>query len=196
MPLLTICIPSLEERAASLDRLLASLRAQERAGEVEVLVAVDARQSPTGTKRNQLVAAAQGRYVAHVDDDDRVAPTYIPDVLAAIERRPSVDVVTIRGERLDAGRKRWEFDYRLSGNFEAREEAGVLWRSPDHLCALRSDLARAWPFPARTLGEDVHWAMEIAPRLRSMERAGNRVLYHYLTTANRAQERVAESRRR
>jgi glycosyltransferase involved in cell wall biosynthesis len=192
-PSLTICIASLFERSSSLAALLASLAHQVATAPVEVLVAVDARTLPVGTKRNQLVAASRGRYVAHVDDDDQVAPSYVAEVLAAIGRRPGVDVVTIRGERIDDGRKRWEFDYRLSGGFEAREEGGMLWKSPDHLCAVRADLAKAQPF-LPVLNEDVEWAQVVAPRIRTIERAGDEVLYRYLTSTNRAEERARERR--
>ena len=41
MTILTICIASIRSRSASLCALLQSLAAQDRAGEVEVLVALD-----------------------------------------------------------------------------------------------------------------------------------------------------------
>lgn len=181
---LTICISSLRERSAMLASLLQSLAAQDRADEVEVLVAVDGRQTDglqttTGAKRNQLVAAARGLFVAHVDDD-AVSPLYVPMILAAIDRAPSADVVLIRGERIDASKKVWEFTYDVGADWrycqERRPWAGggeepIVRKSPDHLCPVRADVARAVPFEDRRVNEDVEWSRAVAERLRTSARA-------------------------
>lgn len=198
---LTICISSLRERSAMLGALLQSLASQERANEVEVLVAIDGRQADglqttTGAKRNQLVAAARGLFVAHVDDDDAVSPLYIPAILETIA--PSIDVVLIRGERLDDGQKVWEFTYDVGGDGFYRQEHGswagggsglVVRKPPDHLCPVRAAIARAVPFEDRRVNEDVEWARAVAPRLRTHARVDG-VLYTYRTKAGREWERV------
>lgn len=43
-----------------------------------------------GGKRNVLMAAAKGDYVAFFDDDDQPHPKYIDRILTAIEQRPDV----------------------------------------------------------------------------------------------------------
>lgn len=204
MTFLTICISSLRERSASLCTLLQSFAAQDRANEVEVLVAIDGcqadgHQTTTGAKRNQLVASARGLFVAHVDDDDTVSPLYVPTILEAIDRAPGVDVILIRGERLDSGKKVWEFDYELQSPWRGyRMECG-LWadgsagqvshKPPDHLCPVRTSIARVVPFEDRRVNEDVEWAMAIAPRLHTSARAEG-VLYTYRTYAGREWDRV------
>lgn len=203
MTSLTICISSLRDRSASLAALLQSLAMQDRACEVEVLVAIDGRQADgrqttTGAKRNQLVASARAPLVVHVDDDDAVSPLYVPAILDAIDRAPDVDVVLIRGERLDDGRKVFEFTYEVGGEWCYRQDQGV-WadgsaglvtrKPPDHLCPVRTSIARAVPFEDRRVNEDVEWSRAVAPRLRTSARASG-VLYTYRTKAGREWERV------
>ena len=135
-PLLTICIPSLATRAPLLARLLACLGRQPRAGDVEILIAVDDGQVTTGAKRNQLVAAARGAYVCHVDDDDLVAPDYLACILEAIEVHPGVDAVYVRGQRrivdgAEAGVL--TFDYGRPPNANGRIVDDALWREIGHL---------------------------------------------------------------
>ena len=195
---LTICIPSLRERSASLCTLLQSLAAQPRAEEVEVLVAVDGRQAMIGAKRNQLVASARGRYVAHVDDDDSVSPLYIPTILEAIDRAPDVDAILIRGERINTGEKVLEFDYEALGKWAGyRREQGpwvgggsgiTFWKPIDHLCAVRTEIARAVPYQDCLVNEDVEWAIAVAPRIRTFARTEG-VLYTYCTYAGRERDR-------
>lgn len=199
---LTICISSLRERSASLCALLQSLALQDRANEVEVLVAIDGKQADglqttTGAKRNQLVAAARGLFVVHVDDDDSVSPLYIPTILAAIT--PEVDVVLIRGECFHSEKKVWEFVYEPQNPWSGYRMGCGLWadgsvgqvshKPPDHLCPVRTEIARTVPFENRRVNEDVEWSRAVAPRLRSSTRA-NGVLYTYRTKAGREWERV------
>jgi len=200
---LTICISSLRERSASLCTLLQSLASQPRAEEVEVLVAIDGKQADgmqttTGAKRNQLVAAARGLFVVHVDDDDAVSPFYIPTILGVIDCKPDVDAILIRGERLDSGKKVSEFSYEALGKWAGyRKEQGpwvgggsglTSWKPVDHLCPVRTEIARAEPFKDRRVNEDVEWAIAVAPRLRTSARTEG-ILYSYRTYAGREWDR-------
>lgn len=192
-PRLSILICSLHARSALLGRLLAALSAQSRAAEVEVLVAVDGGHVPTGAKRNRLVAQATGEYVVHIDDDDLVSDRYIPAVLEALETFPGVDAVLIRGCRTQPGRPAVVFDYAI-GVEEGHAWSEVLWRSPGHLCPIRSQIARSVRFPEKTHGEDSDWGRAIAALLKTEQRAGapDEILYHYLYAPSTAP--VAPSR--
>jgi methyltransferase family protein/glycosyl transferase family 2 len=190
-PLLTICIPSLAARAPLLARLLACLGRQPRAGEVEILVAVDDGQVTTGAKRNQLVAAARGAYVCHVDDDDLVAPDYLACILEAIGAHPGVDAVYVRGQRRivdgqEAGVL--TFDYGCAPSANGRIVDDALWREVGHLCPVRAAIAKAVPFPEITVGEDLKWASLVAPKIATSARAGRpgQVLYYYEFSPHKA----------
>jgi len=181
---LSVVICSLHARHRTLRELLDGLQRQARLDEVEILIATDMGQIFVGDKRNALVARAAGEYVVHIDDDDLVAPDYLGCILQALDQQPGVDVVLIRGRRTEGGQRGGqhviEFDYRLHG-VEGERVDGVLWRSPGHLCPIRTVLARQQRFPSQSYGEDLIWSQALASRLRTGVRAGapGQVLYHY-----------------
>lgn len=184
---LTICIPSYAARTETLFRLVRSLQAQPRSNEVEILVATDGGHTVVGAKRNRLVSAAVGRYIVHIDDDDEVAPNYIPAILEAIDANPGVDAICLRGVRTNPSREEVFFDYVVGGVDGVFGEDRALWRTPNHLCPIRAELAKAVPFPRRTRGEDLEWGKAIKPFLRSQARAGaaGEVLYFYRWEPNK-----------
>jgi hypothetical protein len=59
----------------------------------EVLTNVDSGEKTSGMKRNELMALAKGRYVAFIDDDDKVASNYVESICTAIATE-APDVVT------------------------------------------------------------------------------------------------------
>lgn len=191
---LSICIPSLHSRSETLIDLLEQLRAQERYDEVEVLIDADAGAGLVGDKRNRLLAAASGAYVCSIDDDDEVAPDYIPKILAAIDANPGVDSIAFRGScTTDNESDPQLFDYRLGGR-EGERAGGVLWRSPGHLCPIRAPLAKSVKFPALVRrGEDLPWSAELAPLLQTCARAGaeGEILYRYRLDGGKRTPRAA-----
>lgn len=83
---LSICIATLPERKEQLDHLVAFLRTQ---GPFELVTDASPRGTlSVGRKRELMNQRATGDYIVHIDDDDWVSPTYIPDILQAAEGRP------------------------------------------------------------------------------------------------------------
>ena len=181
---LSICICALRSRQATLFALVQKLQAQPRSDEIEILIAVDDGQMPTGNKRNRLIQVAVGEYTVHVDDDDTVSDSYVPKILTTIDANPGVDAVLIRGRRTHDGGLPLVFDYRLgAGDVTADiDEQGVLWRSPGPLCPIRTELAKALPFDAVWGAEDLTWVKRVKPYIQTVARAGapDEILYHYL----------------
>lgn len=89
MKKLSILICSLDERKDKLKKLTDILNKQTN-DNVEILANVDNRTKSVGMKRNELVKEAQGQYVCFIDDDDEIAPNYIPKIMDAIETSPDV----------------------------------------------------------------------------------------------------------
>ena len=52
---------------------------------VEVIPEVDKGETPTGTKRNNLIDRAAGKYIVFVDDDDTVSDYYVSEILRCAE---------------------------------------------------------------------------------------------------------------
>lgn len=192
-PKLTICISSIPARWETLQQLVNALRAQPRFDEVELLIAVDDRRVPVHLKRTRLTQAAVGQYICHFDDDDLPAPTYVPDILKAIDENPGVDAVAIRGIRTADGTAPVLFDYRVGG-VEGETANGVVWHTPCHLCPIRSEIAKAVPFPPISVGEDIYWIPLVRPLIKTCARAGapGKVLYHYRFDPRKAKMKLQD----
>lgn len=179
-PQLSILIPSLNSRSDLLERLLKSLYEQlfkliDR-WSVEIRVITDNGEMSVGDKRNQLMGKAQGRYVAFIDDDDTVSDRYLKDLTSAI-LEGSPDCVSFKGLMTVDGHNPKEFWFSTKYPLAA-EGDGVYLRSPNHLCAVRSDIAKSVRFPAVNFGEDSSYAASIKPLLKR-EVSIDRILYYY-----------------
>jgi glycosyltransferase involved in cell wall biosynthesis len=142
---------------------------------VEILMLTDNKQMTVGDKRNTLVGAAQGRYVAFVDDDDRIEADYLAALLAATGSGADVitfwAAVTINGGPVKLCHYGLEFD--RDRNTALRYE-----RLPNHICAVLREVALRLRFPSTSYGEDAVYARALKAFLLS-EQHIPRVLYHY-----------------
>lgn len=181
--ILSILIPSLEKRSGSLRRLLELIGTHEG---VEVLTHIDDGRISTGNKRNQLIEKAQGKYVVHIDDDDFITPRYIPSILKAAEKDP--DVICFKGWMTVNGVNRKDFFFDINHPYTAVELKGkqVYLRYPNHLCPIRTSIAKTVRFPNRTIGEDYEWATEIHNKgLLKTQVKINEFIYHYQYNSNK-----------
>src|SRR5689334_2902632 len=115
--LFSILIPTLEERRELFARLHKILTAQIQAAhlesQVEILDLCDRRELSLGTKRNRLIAAAQGEFIAFIDDDDAVADNYVSLICQALQAHPDIDCLGITGQVYFRGRHPHRFVYSL-----------------------------------------------------------------------------------
>lgn len=115
----------------------------------EVVTNVDSGEKSSGKKRNELTAESRGKYVAFIDDDDKVSDTYVNSICDALVKEETDLVtfcmrVTIR-HRIDkfkrsrVSNEKWKLgiwnDDRRRGKMAA-----------NHLCVWRKDIAvkSAW----------------------------------------------------
>lgn len=156
---LSILIPTLDGREKYLDRVMGIIDKQ-KTPEVEVLTFKDDGQRLTGTKRNVLVHQARGQYVSFVDDDDRVAPDYVPLVLRAIQTGPDVvgmyGVITIDGE--DARKRRFYHSLKYDKWFT---KGGHYYRCPNHLNPVKREIAMKVPYKDVVFDEDFMYSMAL-----------------------------------
>jgi hypothetical protein len=184
-PLLSILTPAIPERLNKLHRLGELLEPQLSAfpHSVEWLALVDPRGHRTiGEKRDELVQLARGQFVAFVDDDDFVQPTYVASLVQALsvivaDSEP-VDVVTFRQEAIWCG-QRSEVRFNLRAGNEAFQPGGVTQRAAWHVCAWRASLAKRFHFEASNYGEDWSWARHLNLDARS-ERHIPDILHTYV----------------
>lgn len=175
-PKLSILIPTVPERIEQTSKLIAKLRAQNAGpGLAEILWFGDNRTRTIGAKRNALLDAARGQYVAFVDDDDDVADDYITSICAVPD---TVDVITFDQQAV------WndmyslvEFSIRhpVNGRFV---HGGTTKRFPWHSCAWRRDIATQGVFTEKNWGEDLDWVIQVQ-RIPQREAHINKVLHYY-----------------
>ena len=74
----------------SLNMVYGQLEKSKYKENVEILYLVDNKIMTVGEKRNKLKSIASGEYIVFVDDDDRIADTYIDDIVEATLSSPDV----------------------------------------------------------------------------------------------------------
>jgi glycosyltransferase involved in cell wall biosynthesis len=80
---LSLLIPTLNNRSKLCERLTSKIIDQ-LTTEVEMMLLPDDGQRTIGEKRNALIEAAIGDYVAFIDDDDMISDDYIDQVMTAL----------------------------------------------------------------------------------------------------------------
>lgn len=179
---LTILIPSTHTRRKTfLPSILEQVYSQydslsnEQQKQVEILTLIENKSRLLGDKRNGMINLAQGEYIVHVDDDDRISPDYISELLKAIESDKDVIVfqasVSLNGESPNIcyyGSK-YKKDYNSSDAY---------FRIPNHICCVKRELAMQVPFRNILYGEDSAYSKELLPLIKS-EHVIDKVLYYY-----------------
>lgn len=179
---LSILICSLEERKNDLVILLLNLMRQcqeysfkdtviDRQGdlvittytfdEVEIITALDNRNFTTGYKRNILYQMAKGKFLISADDDDEVPKYYIEELLKAAEQ--DVDCFAINGSITVNGKdeKKWYISKDLEYVTKGVGNETYYTRYPNHITAIRSEIAKQFIFPDKVYAEDFAWATQI-----------------------------------
>jgi glycosyltransferase involved in cell wall biosynthesis len=183
---LSICIPTLPDARSRQHFInIMSLLAPQLTEEVEVITDDRDRHIPTGTKRNDMYSKAQGLYVSSVDVDDWISPDYVSEILIAIKNNMP-DVVTFDGWYTENGRNHVDWQIKLGEKYEARHDNAsggkyMFFRWPNHLSAMRKEIATRIKFEPIWQGEDYKWSKEIHDKgLLKTEIHIYKQLYHYI----------------
>lgn len=193
---LSILTPAVPSRMGQVQKLCEHLQKQIGDMPVEHLTLIDNKRRTVGEKRDALLRAARGQYVAFVDDDDWVADRYVAAILGAVNgetndggtpsdtRETRVlpgtpDVITFRQvSRINGATG--EIVFGLGNPNEAFVAGGSARRNAWHVCAWRRSLAILSSFPACNYGEDWAYAARLCglPNLRA--RHIDEVLHFYI----------------
>jgi glycosyltransferase involved in cell wall biosynthesis len=175
-PILSILIPTVPERIAQLSALVEKLRAQHSGKIVEILYFGDNRCRTIGAKRNALLQAARGKYVAFCDDDDTVSDDYLSTLLD-IGQAQDVDVISFRQSAIWNGQKS-EVHFSIQNGNEPFNPGGITKRFPWHSCAWNRGIAQSAVFTEKQWGEDFDWLKQVVGQAKR-EAHIPRVLHHY-----------------
>lgn len=165
--ILSILTPAIPSRMGQAMILATEINRQIGVLAVEHLVLTDNKRRTVGEKRDALLRASRGLYVAFVDDDDWIAPNYVAKICESITFNP--DVITFLQSATVNGDK-GIVEFRLGNENEAFKpnSPGVTKRNAWHICAWRRSLAIQSQFPASNYGEDWAFAAPLCaiPNLR------------------------------
>ena len=180
---LSILIPTIDERRSSFKDLVLNLTAQaidHRAEEyIELITLCDHGLLPIGAKRNELLARANGEYVAFFDDDDTPSNNYIQWAIKVIESNTDcgslLGVITFDGENPEVFEHSLKYsEWKTTTNHVKYE------RYPNHLNFIRREIAQRFFFPETKQGEDEDWSTQVHKSgLIKTEFTIPEVIYHY-----------------
>jgi glycosyltransferase involved in cell wall biosynthesis len=154
---LSILTPTIPGRESQLARMSEKLAAQIGTLPVEHIAFSDNRRRSIGAKRQALVDAARGEYIAFVDDDDDIAPDYVAELLAYIEH--GADVITFR-QRATYNGLESEIVFKLRAGDGVFVPGGQTQRDAWHVCAWRRELVKRCQFGESNYGEDLEWSLQ------------------------------------
>lgn len=191
--LFSILIPTTNDREVYFADVMSELcrrvkQRSDRTGEdywrhVEILKDPRCKEFSIGEKRNDLLFAATGEYVAFVDSDDMVSPDYIDTAISNI-RQYKPDCLSLRGIMTTDGVSPEVFEHSLK--YSAWKDNGAKYpavryeRYPNHLNVIRADIAKQFKFPETNHGEDQAWSKAIHEAgLLKNEVHIDKVLYYY-----------------
>ena len=171
---LSLLIPTLNSRSKMCEKLTSKIIDQ-LTTEVEMMLLPDNGEKTIGEKRNALLEAAIGDYVAFIDDDDMISDDYISSVLTALESSP--DCASLNGfvYKKGGGKRLFTHSIKYDGWYTKDD---VDFRTPNHLNAIRREVATMVGFPEISHGEDHKFSKDVRQHLKT-EAEISGVIYHY-----------------
>lgn len=112
-----------------------------------------------GKKRQALVKEAIGKYLCFLDDDENIAPNYVETLVRLCQH--NADVVTFRN--LTTTDHYWTI-VDMSLNYKVNDQASpnfITRRRPWHICPVKSEFAKLYPFEDINYGEDYDWMSKV-----------------------------------
>lgn len=147
---------------------------------VEIIILTDNKKMMLGHKRNTMVEICQGKYITFVDDDDRIAETYIADLLEATAT--GVDSIVFQAEVSLNGNPPMLCYYSKDVRRDYNHKDGY-YRIPNHICCIKREVSLKSSFPHLLYGEDAGYGKLLLPHLKT-EHKIDKVLYYYDYNAN------------
>ena len=156
----TIMIPTITGRESRLYILLESIEERRKricpSLKIEIRLSFDNREKKIGTKRQELLKSAKGKYMSFIDDDDLVTDAYFEDALATIQG--NYHVCRLRGQM-----NQYTFTHSLENTLDKPMfENEVFLRPPNHLNIMLSEIGKFFSFKDAIRGEDLDWTIQLA----------------------------------
>lgn len=196
LPLLSVLICSVDGRNERLMHLLLMINQQlisdpDLRTKVEIIVNRDDTTKSVGEKRNDLIAAARGRFVVFVDDDDYIHHRYLDIVTRAIGDDADLDFIGYQVRWCPNGFvSRMKTVHSTACGSEWSQDETEFRRGMSHINPVRRTIAASVMFKTCDYYEDRGWADMVMP-LVTKEAYINTPMYFYMDFPKRSAARVA-----
>lgn len=203
--MLSILIPSIPERSANLNMLLDNIFIQnELAKKIDcfeymggIEMCIDDSKSflngglSIGKKREGLVKKATGKYLCFLDDDENISPNYVETLLRMCNE--DKDVCTFRS--IFKLKDYWGLvDMKMV--YKVNDQASpdyTIRRPPWHICPVRSEFAKLYPFEDINNAEDFKWFEKVLSHCTS-EAHTDRILFQYNHNINSEADKIENNK--
>jgi len=161
--------------------------------ELELITWKDNKEITIGDKREKLYKNSQGLFSWQIDDDDDISDNAIELILNAIKSNPEIPCITFREKCMMNGvYKSSNHSIRYSQWMDNQDGFDYV-RSPFYKDVIRTDIAKAVPFPHIRYNEDEQWSKALYPLLTD-EIHIDEELYHYIYNETNHNERYGLDR--
>jgi hypothetical protein len=186
-PILSILTPGIPERDHLRIELLIKVRRQWIAlenthptlGTIEMII--DDSKSflngglSIGKKRESLVQRATGKFICFLDEDEDIAPNYVETLVRLCQS--DADVITFRSfAKTDFY---WSvIEMRLGNPNEEATPDRIVKRNAWHICPVKSEYAKLYPFEDTNYSEDWNWMEKVLTHCKT-EAHTDQILHCY-----------------
>jgi len=143
--------------------------------QVEIIILTDNKKITLGEKRNKMVDIAQGKYIAFVDDDDRISDDYIKSLLDATHSDADCVSFTAMVSLNGGDPKPCYYSKEFNRDYNTDE---AYYRIPNHIPCIKREVSLKSSFPGIAYGEDSAYSKLLLPNLKT-EFVIDKVLYFY-----------------
>ena len=177
---LSILIPTIPNRVGSffvniIDGLQKQIGNRQN---IEILGLFDNKKRTIGEKRQSMLDIANGEYLVFIDDDDRVADTFIEDVMNALDSNPTADCVVYDCICTIDNNKKIYCKYGIEYEYSPDHNTGKWFGKPAHTMVYRAAIAKKHRYTEISHGEDTDWVKRACKDIKVQVRI-DKVLYHY-----------------
>ncbi len=160
IPKLSILICGLAGRHKTLSKLLLTLQPQADNQPVEILISIDSGTLSIGQKRQRLLEHSIGQYACFIDDDDEVPAFYVTSILDSLQCNREATHCSLNGQLIWPNGLHQAFEH-STRHVKWETKNGMHFRPPNHLNAIRRDLALQAGFSDNNFGEDREYSEKL-----------------------------------
>lgn len=184
-PLLTIAIPTVENRKKCFEEFYKEILKQSKSynNQIEIISLCDNKEMTIGEKRNKLNAMAKGKYVVQWDDDDWISNDAIELIMRAIEL--DVDCIT---HKSPIDKEIWTnefFYYSIKHNWEFKKN--IWYIAPDQKCPIKKEIIDKIKFKNIRNQEDQQFGISVKQFLKT-EYFIETPIYFHLNRSNESMD--------